>query len=144
MLKKALFAFGLNPYGATLPIQLLLKFLASLPANSRQHRNHHVSSNVSNHCASFLIEQHPCERFEVLETQYMPFSLKKRMKSTLSANADYLARIRHFQTHKIIWYRNEIPDVSRPFVVSICKLGSCRLGLVTIHQNVLLKTALEK
>ena len=96
MLEQALLAFGMDPHRAMPPIQRLRRFLAFLHADSRQHRNHRLRSNGTNHGTLFHLEQHLRKLFGTIDASQPPFSLNERKKSTIPANYDYLAQNQTF------------------------------------------------
>ena len=93
MLKQALLALGMDPHQAMPPIQRLRRFLAFLHADGRQHRNHRLWSDETNHGTLFPLEQHLRKLFGALGAL-----LSHRFLRMKEVN-------QHFPQMTIIWHK---------------------------------------
>ena len=121
-----------------------LVLLAFLHTGGRQHRNHRLWSDVTNHGTLFHLEQYLCKLWKLLMRFSRRFLWMKEENQHFPQMTIIWHKIRHFHTTKSIWRRNKIINVSKRFVYHMSKLGSWRFGYAKIDQYLLLEPSIDK
>ena len=120
MLKQALLAFSMDPHRAMPPIQRLRRFLSFLHADGRQHRNHHLRSDGTNHGTLFHLDQHLRKLFVASAAVF--FEWKKKINTS--------RKWRLFGTKSDIFTQPKLYDAKTKSLM-------CQNGIFTICLNLI-------